>query len=639
MGSPIIEVPLSRHTFWKLAGLLVLICTASQHLAAQTCDSDCQTFINTTTAAITTFESTLGPATQPIILGSNLLYANGGLIDNIPISVLLQYVEGLRAAGAQRVDLNPGVTSINDPVAAAAYDAIVAHIRELGMQLAINPAVTGNDFPGGASFADFQTTAMTTYPAMAARWQPDNFVIVHEPTTQNARLGVTATTQDWGGFIQAVAPLIRTASPHIRLGAGGFYDSAENTYFAYNVTLPQLDFMTMDVYEDQSFAPLDTWVSLAHSNGKGIYVEETWAPKDLPATLPPGWQSNPEGAEAYALVGDCDAAFAPLDAAWLQAMAMYASSNQMEALTPFTTADYFYLGSVAVDNPFNTTYINDALQAIQNGQLTSTGRAYLKLNQTLGVKQVVSLSSASYATLPSVFTPNCGSASTPCDALTVVSPDDLVSAFGADLATTTALDGTFPTSLGGTTATLVDSSNTSYPVPMFFVAQTQVNYYVPAKVQPGPATLTIKSGDGTQTSGTVLVATVMPGIYTAMANGQGAAAAEAIIVHADGSQSNQATFTCTSAVNCSPAPITLASTDALYVELYGTGIRHVSALSAATVTINGQSVPVQYAGPSSYTGEDQVNVQIPQSLFNSGTVNLVLTVDGQTANAVQLNLQ
>ncbi|MGA2132423.1 MAG: hypothetical protein ABSH50_09030 [Bryobacteraceae bacterium] len=625
--------------FLRVSCGFAVILTVAARLPGQTCDSACETFISTTTSAINTFESSLGPATQPIVLSGNLVYAGGALIDGMPLSVMLQYVEGLKAAGAQRVDLNPGVTSINDPTAAAAYDAIVAHIRELGMQLAMNPALTEKDFPGGASFSEFQTTAMSTYPAMAARWQPDNFVIVHEPTTQNARLGVTATTEDWGGFIQAVAPLIRTASPHIRLGAGGFYDSAENTYFEYNVTLPQLDFMTMDVYDDVSFPGLETWVSLAHLNGKGIYMEETWAPKDLPATLPPGWQSNPEGAEAYALVGDCDAAFATMDAAWLQAMALFVSSNQMEAVTPFTTADYFYLGSVNADSPFNDTYISDALQAIQMGQLTATGQAFAKINQTYGVKQVVSLSSASYATISSVFTPDCGSATSPCDAQTVVAPDDLVSAFGADLATTAVLDGTFPTTLGGTTATLVDSSNTSYPVPMFFAAPTQVNYYVPSTVQPGPATLTIKSGDGTQTSGTVLVASVMPGIYTATANGQGAAAAEAIIVHADGSQSTQATFTCSSAVNCSPAPITLASTDALYIELYGTGIRHVSALANATATVAGQSVAVQYAGPSSYTGEDQVNIQIPQSLFNSGTVNLVLTVDGQSANTVQLNLQ
>ncbi len=623
-----------------LAGFAYLLALSfSGTLAAQTCDSTCMAFINTTTSAISAFQGSLPPSGPPIILGGNLVYANGALINNMPLSVLLQYVEGLKAAGVQRVDLNPSVTSINDPVAAAAYDAIVAHIRELGLQLSLNPTVTSQDgFPSG-NFTSFQDAAMSTYPAMARRWHPDNFVIVHEPTTQDARLGITPIPSVWGGFIQAVAPLIRAASPHIRLGAGGFYSAAENSFFTYNVTLPELDFMTADIYQDQYFSQLDTWVNLAYSNGKGIYVEETWAPKYLPATMPPGWQSNPQGADAYTLVGPCDVAFASMDASWLQAVAAWASGNQMEAMTPFTTEAFFLYGQPGHDKPFDSVYLNDELQAIQTGQVTATGQAFAALNKSIGVKQAVSVSSASYATLPSVFTPNCGTASSPCNAQTVVSPDELVSAFGADLANATVLDGSFPTNLGGTTATLVDVSNTSYQVPMFFVAPGQVNYYVPAAVQPGPATVTFKSGDGTQTSGIVMVAPVMPGIYTATQNGTGPASAEAIIVHADGTRSSQPTFTCASAAQCSPAPIALQSTDSLYIELYGTGIRHVSALTGVTVTVNGQSAPVQYAGASSYTGEDQVNIQIPQSLFNSGAVNLVLTVDGQAANTVQLNLQ
>jgi uncharacterized protein (TIGR03437 family) len=129
----------------------------------------------------------------------------------------------------------------------------------------------------------------------------------------------------------------------------------------------------------------------------------------------------------------------------------------------------------------------------------------------------------------------------------------------------------------------------------------------------------------------------MPGIFTAYQNGEGPASAQAVIIHADGSQSQQATYSC-SGGSCAPSPIVTASTDQLYIELFGTGIRNLSALSAASATVNGQSVPVQYAGKSGYTGEDQVNIQIPGSLFNSGLVNVVLTVGGQTANTVTIEL-
>ena len=221
----------------------------------------------------------------------------------------------------------------------------------------------------------------------------------------------------------------------------------------------------------------------------------------------------------------------------------------------------------------------------------------------------------------------------------MVAPDELVTAFGTDLANTTKEDGTFPTNLGGTTGTLVDITNTSYPIQFFFVSPTQVSYYVPAKVQAGPATVSIKSGDGAVSTGVVLIQTVMPGLYTANANGQGAPAAFAVIQHADGTRTTELTSTCTSA-GCTPATLSLASTDQLYLELYGTGIRHVASLSDVTATANGQSAPVQYAGAApGYTGEDQVNIQIPSSLFQAGTVSVVLTVSGQAANTVTLDLE
>jgi uncharacterized protein (TIGR03437 family) len=77
----------------------------------------------------------------------------------------------------------------------------------------------------------------------------------------------------------------------------------------------------------------------------------------------------------------------------------------------------------------------------------------------------------------------------------------------------------------------------------------------------------------------------------------------------------------------------------LYIELFGTGIRHVAGLSAVVAVVNGQTVPVEYAGPSGFTGEDQVNIQVPQTLFGSGIVSLVLNVGGLAANTVTLDIE
>jgi uncharacterized protein (TIGR03437 family) len=59
-----------------------------------------------------------------------------------------------------------------------------------------------------------------------------------------------------------------------------------------------------------------------------------------------------------------------------------------------------------------------------------------------------------------------------------------------------------------------------------------------------------------------------------------------------------------------------------------------------TATTNGVSVPVLYAGPApDFIGLDQVNTGLPLTLRGSGEVNVVLTVDGQSSNAVTIRIQ
>jgi uncharacterized protein (TIGR03437 family) len=82
-----------------------------------------------------------------------------------------------------------------------------------------------------------------------------------------------------------------------------------------------------------------------------------------------------------------------------------------------------------------------------------------------------------------------------------------------------------------------------------------------------------------------------------------------------------------------------AATDQVILELFGTGIRGRSALTAVTATIGGQAAEVQYAGPQGgFAGLDQVNVRVPRSLAGRGDVDVVLTVDGKTANTVTVRV-
>ena len=649
-----------------LTMLIVLLAAAAavQPVAAQTnCDSACSAFITKVEAAVTAVTANLKP-TQPIIIGGQEVAAHGSNVANYPPTVLVDYADGLKAVGVQRIEFNPAVSTINIPAAEANLDILVWHIRELGLQLAINPEYDNGEFPVN-TFQDFLNVAMQTYPALAARYKPDNFVIVHEPTTMAARMGIAITPAQWVSFIQAVEPLIKQASPHTNVGAGDCVGCNESDYFSAFAALPTcnannlssgcLDFLTVDLYS-VDFATVEAWVQIAQTNKKGIYMEETWAPTYLPSTLPTGIQANPAGQEAYAVIGSVDTVFERLDQDWLTGIIQFASAEGMQAVTPFTTEAFFLYVNTPTpsDEATNASYLQQASKAIQTGQLTTTGQTYLQDAAQYGVKMATTISNASYATLPTVFNPSCGTAYNPCLPDSVVAPDMIASTFGVDLANQVALSSTWPTTLGNTTATLVDSTNTSYPVPLYSVQATQINYLVPSAAASGPATLTITSGDGTITTGIVEVAPVSPGLYTYFANGQGTAAAVAVCAGtctgwpnqtADG-QFWQYTFVANCTAEPCEAPLTWGVNDTVVIAFYGTGIRHLAALANITATLGGTSVPVQYAGlQGTDTGLDQVNVLIPNNFRGAGQVNLVLTTQdtvnkvSDVSNPVAINLQ
>jgi uncharacterized protein (TIGR03437 family) len=92
--------------------------------------------------------------------------------------------------------------------------------------------------------------------------------------------------------------------------------------------------------------------------------------------------------------------------------------------------------------------------------------------------------------------------------------------------------------------------------------------------------------------------------------------------------------------SCTSVPIVLGIDTPVFVSFFGTGIRNRSSLANVTVTINGIGVPVLYAGPApGFTGLDQVNAALVLSLRGSGESKVVLSVDGQTANTVTINVQ
>lgn len=224
-----------------------------------------------------------------------------------------------------------------------------------------------------------------------------------------------------------------------------------------------------------------------------------------------------------------------------------------------------------------------------------------------------------------------------------VTPESIASIYGSNLAPATQQANTQPPpqSLAGVTLTITDSAGTARIAPLMYVSPTQINFVVPAATAPGAASFSIATGGAAPLTTTSTIQSVAPTLFSMSGDGRGVAAATAIEAPVSNPQLQTPVpvFQCT-ASGCTATPIQLTASTTLYLTLYGTGIRNRSALAQVTANINGTNVPVLYAGPqASYAGLDQVNLSLPVSLSGSGDVNVVLTVDGQIANVVTINIQ
>jgi uncharacterized protein (TIGR03437 family) len=227
---------------------------------------------------------------------------------------------------------------------------------------------------------------------------------------------------------------------------------------------------------------------------------------------------------------------------------------------------------------------------------------------------------------------------------TTLASESIVAAFGTGLAITTQAAATLPlpSSLAGTTINVRDSAGAERQSPLFFVSPAQANYQMPPGTAPGTAAVTITNRYGEVSAGTVRIASVAPGLFAANANGQGVAAAVALRIKADGTQSFEPVARFDAATNrFVSAPIDLGpASDQVFLILFGTGFRFVSSPSAATATIGGANAEVLFAGASpGFVGLDQANVRLPRNLIGRGEVDVALVVDGKTANTVRIGIK
>jgi len=215
--------------------------------------------------------------------------------------------------------------------------------------------------------------------------------------------------------------------------------------------------------------------------------------------------------------------------------------------------------------------------------------------------------------------------------LNELAQNSIAAAFGTGLATATqaATATPLPTTLAGTMVKVNGQS-----APLFFVSPEQVNYVIPAGIPSGVASVVITSGDGTVATGTVQIAPVAPALFTANSSGQGPLAALLLRVKADGMQEWESLVrfdeTSKSFVT---QPFNLGEeSDRLFLVLFLTGVRHAGA-SGVRVSIGGVESAPSYVGPQgTYTGLDQINVELPHSFSGRGRISLLVKAAGADAS-------
>lgn len=199
-----------------------------------------------------------------------------------------------------------------------------------------------------------------------------------------------------------------------------------------------------------------------------------------------------------------------------------------------------------------------------------------------------------------------------------IAPDSLASAFGKNI----------------TGISFAGPPGASLPAQIIYSSPEQMNFLVPAGAALGAVTASVMTAGRTYPAPVQITATA-PGLFSL--NSSGLAAAYAVRVSADGTQTVELPYTVQNG-GFAAAPLDLGTAgDTVYLSLFGTGIR--GAGDAVTVSIQGVNAPVAYAGPQGgFAGLDQVNVVVPQTLAGSGTVSVAVTGGGVVSNQVTVTI-
>ncbi|MEK7829961.1 MAG: CAP domain-containing protein, partial [Acidobacteriota bacterium] len=170
-----------------------------------------------------------------------------------------------------------------------------------------------------------------------------------------------------------------------------------------------------------------------------------------------------------------------------------------------------------------------------------------------------------------------------------VAPDSLAATFGTQLTSTTAgaTSLPLPLTLAGVTVMVNNLS-----APLLYVSPTQINYQIPANVDPGTAVIKVMNGGTEVANGTVTIENVSPSIFTVKADGKGVPAAQTTL---DG-----VAFQSVANADATAKVLTVGTTaKPNYLVLYGTGLRRRSSMTNVRVTVGGVVSEISFLGAHS----------------------------------------
>lgn len=599
----------------------------------------------------------------PVVFAAELLSANGNrglqLLNAQTRTSYLLELSALKGLGVQAVIIPIGFPILyqpfyqfnGDPGDYARmldfYKQLVADVHGEGLKLIVETSVM---FPGffssgsGFNLAGYYPT-LTLNGLITGRSEnaatiakevgPDFLNLGSEPDTQAELTGqlLLKTPSGYAELVGSMVDAIRaTGATELPLGAGVGTWQSNGVQFIQSLAALDLDYIDLHIFpvNFDFFTNAILFADTAHSLGKKVAISESWLLKERDTEF----SNNLVAGDPTIFSRDAYSFWAPLDQAFLSAMVAFSNWKQLQYYSGYWSLYYWsYLDFNAVQNmtPEQTlTQANLAAgTALVNDQGTATGLVYEDLVARTAPPppsgQAATVSAASFIG-------------------TNLAPDSIVAIYGTGLATTTVSATTIPlpASIHGTSVKISDSSGAEHYASLFFVSAGQVNAWLPAGVSSGPATVTVASGAGTVLQGSITVAPVAPGLFAINADGRGPAAAIAVTVRADNSQTYDNVFQCGSTPgSCVNKPINLGSaTDKVYLELFGTGVRGRNSLSDVTVTVGGVPVQVDYADTQgTLVGLDQVNVLLPRTLAGRGQVDINLSVAGVSANTVTVSIQ